>query len=178
MKDWRDYTTNIDASSSLSNAWQENAARTDTPKSFPKAWLYFNYFLVGLCCLSLIFGLVGTIRLCIIRDLANDNFLTTAIENTCLSFVYPGLLLLWMYVLLTTGSGFQYGAGLGVVAYSMIISAVLGVGLIINAIMACITKKQYRHDPVAYRIATKNARIALTPPIFISTMLILLLFVL
>lgn len=161
MKDWRDYTTNIDA-----------------PKSFPKAWLYFNYFLVGLCCLSLIFGLVGTIHLCIVGDLVNDNLLTTAIENTCLSFIYPGLLLLWIYVLLTTGSGFQYGASLGIVAYSMIISAVLGIGLIINAIMACITKKRYRHDPVAYRIATKNVRIALIPPIFVSTMLILLLFVL
>ncbi len=137
-----------------------------------------NYFLVGLCCLSLIFGLVGAIHLCIIGDLADDNFLTATIKGACLSFIYPSIALLWIYALLTTGSGFPYGASLGVVMYGMVISVVLGICLIINTIIALVAKRRYCHDPTVYHMATKNARLALIPPIYVSTMLILLLFVL
>lgn len=191
MEDWRKYVTNADdprnirktptraasAGSTALGATPSNATPNKL-NSFPKAWLYFNYFLVGLCCLSLIFGLVETIHLCVAGNLVDDSFLTTIIESACLLFIYPGIALVWIYALLTTGSGFQGGLNIGIVAYSMIASAILGIGLIINAIIAHIAKRRYCHNPADYRLATKNARLALISPIFVSIMLILLLLVL
>lgn len=112
------------------------------------------------------------------KNVADDNLLTATIKGACLSFIYPSIALLWIYALLTTGSGFPYGASLGVVMYGMVISVVLGICLIINTIIALVAKRRYCHDPTVYHMATKNARLALIPPIYVSTMLIPLLFVL
>lgn len=160
MKNWQDYAINADtgAKPSVSPLPQNNPPQNQK-QHISKIWLTLNIILTILCILSLIYGLVVTIAS------TNRNIFSYFISSTTKTFILPGALLTWCFLLLKGETILNFN---GVFIIGILVSAVLGIPLLIyNTLIAIF--KYAKHIPGS----RQNLIFAIIPPLFIIATLIL-----